>query len=156
MRVPDQKVHIYSSHRWIAIKFFSRVSGGCLPQSGVESGRHDDDVLAGHSTGTTRVPDQKVPIYRSDRWIALKFFHEFPKAVSHGGASNRDEMATTFWRASPPAGREYQIKRSLSIDPTVGSRLNFFHEFSEAVSHGAAWNRDDRATTSWRSSPPAI
>ncbi|WP_227525902.1 hypothetical protein, partial [Klebsiella pneumoniae] len=85
----------------------------------------------------------------------LKFFLEFPKAVTNGEASNQDEIATTSCLASPPAGREYRIKKSISIDPTVGWRSNFFHEFSEVVSHGVASNREQMATTSCLASPPA-
>ncbi|WP_227525903.1 hypothetical protein, partial [Klebsiella pneumoniae] len=59
-------------------------------------------LLSGPSTGRTRVSDQKVLIYISDRWMALKFFLEFPKAVTNGEASNQDEIATTSCLASPP------------------------------------------------------
>ena len=44
-------------------------------------------------------------------------------------------------RANPPTGQEYQVKRSVSTDPTVGSPSNFIHEFPEAVFDGVAWNR---------------
>ncbi|KAJ6976342.1 hypothetical protein NC653_032011 [Populus alba x Populus x berolinensis] len=74
MRVPDQNVHNYRSDRWIALKLFSRVSGGCFTWSSVESVLHDDDVRSGLTTDPMRVPDQKVHNYRSDRWIALKLF----------------------------------------------------------------------------------
>ena len=74
IRVPDQKVHIYRSDSWIALKLFPRVSGGCFTWSSVESVLHDDDVRSGRTTDTIRVPDQKVHNYRSDRWIALKLF----------------------------------------------------------------------------------
>ena len=37
----------------------------------------------------TRVPGQKVCIYRSDCWIALKCFHEFLEVVFDGVAWNR-------------------------------------------------------------------
>ena len=52
--------------------------------------------------------------------------------------------------AIPPTTLENRVKRSITIDPTVGSRLNFFHEFSEAVFDGGAWNRYDTLTTSSR------
>ena len=42
-REPGQKVHNYRSDRWIALKCFSRVSGGCFRWSCVESVRHADD-----------------------------------------------------------------------------------------------------------------
>ena len=47
VREPGQKVHNYRSDRWIALKFFSRVSGGCVRWSFVESVRHADDVRSG-------------------------------------------------------------------------------------------------------------
>ena len=74
-KVPDQKVHNYRSDRWIALKLFSRISGGCFTWSSVESVCHADDaVQSAHTTDPTRVPDQKVHNYRSDRWIVLKLF----------------------------------------------------------------------------------
>ena len=72
IRVPDQKVHNYRSDRWIALKLFPRVFGGCFTWRSVQSVRHDDDVRSGRNTDTIQVPDQKVDNYRSDRWIALK------------------------------------------------------------------------------------
>ena len=48
--------------------------------------------------------------------------------------------------AIPPTTLENRVKRSITIDPTVGSRSNFFHEFPEAVFDGVAWNRYDTLT----------
>ena len=48
--------------------------------------------------------------------------------------------------AIPPTTLENRVKRSITKDPTVGSRLNFFHEFSEPVFDGVAWNRYDKPT----------
>ena len=73
-REPVQKVLNYRSDRWIALKCYSRVSGGCFRWSCVESVRHADDVRSGHSSDNAREPGQKVHNYRSDSWIALKFF----------------------------------------------------------------------------------
>ena len=74
IRVPDQKVHNYRSDRWISLKLFPRVFGGCFTESSVESVWHPDDVFrSAHTTDPTRVPDQNVNNYRSDRWISLKF-----------------------------------------------------------------------------------
>ena len=52
--------------------------------------------------------------------------------------------------ALPSTALENRVKRSITIDPTVGSRLNFFHEFPEAVFHGVEWNRYDTPTVSGR------
>ena len=73
-RVPAQKVHKYRSDRWIALKSFSGVSGGFFTWSIAESVLHSNEVRSGNSTDTTSVPAQKVHYYRSERWIALKFF----------------------------------------------------------------------------------
>ena len=81
IRVPDQKVHNYRSDRWIALKLFPRVSGGCFTWRSVESVRHDDDVRSGRNTDTT----------------------------------------TMSGRAVTPTRYQYRIKRSITIDPTVGS-----------------------------------
>ena len=155
IRVPDQKVHNYRSDRWIALKLFSRVSEGCFTRSSVESVCHtDDDVWSVHTTDPTKVPDQNVHNYRSDHWISLKFFHEFPEAVLHRVVWNRYCITTMSGRAIPPTRSEYRIKSSITIDPTVGSISNCFYEFPEAVLHGVAWNRYYRTTMSGRAIPP--
>ena len=52
--------------------------------------------------------------------------------------------------AIPSTTLENRVKRSLTKDPTIGSRLNFFHEFPEAVFDAVAWNRYDTPTASGR------
>ena len=52
--------------------------------------------------------------------------------------------------AIPPTTIENRSKRSITIDPTGGSRLNFFHEFLEVVLDGVVGNRYDTPTTSGR------
>ena len=52
--------------------------------------------------------------------------------------------------AIPPTTLENRVKRSITIDPTVGSRSNFFHEFPMAVFEGVEWNRYDTVTASGR------
>ena len=52
--------------------------------------------------------------------------------------------------AIPPTTLENRVNRSITIDLTVGSRSNFFHEFSDAVFDGVAWNRCDTLTASGR------
>ena len=52
--------------------------------------------------------------------------------------------------ANPPTRLEYVVKRSVSRDPNVGSRSNFFHEFLEAVFDGVARNRYDTTMPSGR------
>ena len=52
--------------------------------------------------------------------------------------------------AIPPIGLENWVNRSITIDPTVGSRSNFFHEFPDAVFEGVVWNLYDTLTVSGR------
>ena len=52
--------------------------------------------------------------------------------------------------AITPTALENLVKTSITIDPTIGSRSNFFHEFSEAVFDGVAWNRYDTLMASGR------
>ena len=63
-------------------------------------------------------------------------------------------MGTTQRRrpvgAIPSTVLENRVKRSITIDPTVGSHSNFFHEFPKAVIDGVAWNRYNTPTTSGR------
>ena len=63
----------------------------------------------------------------------LNLFHEFPEAVFDGVVGNRYDTPTTSSRAITPTTLENRVKWSISIDPTVGSRSNFFHEFPEAI-----------------------
>ena len=58
--VLDPKVHNYRSDRWIALKIFLRVFGGCFTWGSVESVLHINDVRSVRNTDTIRVPDQKV------------------------------------------------------------------------------------------------
>ena len=105
----------------------------------------------GHSTERTRVPGQKVCILRSDRCIALKFFSRVSGGCFRWSSM---EMGTTHRcrpvGAIPPTRLEYRVKRSVSLDPTVGSHSNCFHEFPEAVLDGVAWNRYDTPMSSGR------
>ena len=100
IRVPDQKVHNYRSGRWIALKLFPRVSGGCFTWSSVESVLQDDDVRSGRTTDPIRVPDQKVHNYRSDRWIALKLF---PRV--YGGSFTWSSMESVLHDDDVRSGR---------------------------------------------------
>ena len=52
--------------------------------------------------------------------------------------------------AIPPTALENQVKMSITIDLTVGSRSNVIHEFLEAVFDGVAWNRYDTLVASGR------
>ena len=98
---------------------------------GVAWNRYDTPTASGqgHSTNSTRESGQQVYNYRSDCWIALKLFYEFLEAVFDRVAW----MGTTRRRrpvgAIPPTTLENRVKRFITINPTVGSRSNFFHEF---------------------------
>ena len=104
----------------------------------------------GNSTDSAREPGQKVHNYRSDRWIPLKICHEFLKAVLYGVAWNRYDTLTTSGRGHSTDNTIEPGQRYITIDPTVGSRSNVFHEFPEAVFDGVAWNRYDTPTASGR------
>ena len=90
---------------------------------------HDDDVRSGANTDTMRVLAQKVYNFRSDRWITLKVFDEFPYAVFYGLTWNRYFMTTTSGREIPPTRPEYRLERSITLDPTIRSRSNFLRSF---------------------------
>ena len=78
------------------------------------------------------------------------FFHEFPEAVLDGVARNRYDTPMLSGRGHSTDIIEYRVKRPVSIDPIVGSRSNFFHEFPEVVFDGEAWNRYETSTVSVR------
>ena len=46
--------------------------------------------------------------------------------------------------AITPRTLENRVKWSITIDPIVGSFLNFFNEFPEAIFDEVAWNRYDK------------
>ena len=102
----------------------------------------------GHSTGNARELGQKVYSYRSDRRIALKFFHEFLKAVFDGVAWNRDNMLTTSGRAHSTDTTRDTGQKVHNYRSDLWIPLKLFHEFSNAVFNGVAWNRDNMLTTS--------
>ena len=118
--------------------------------------RADDAVRSAHTTDPTRVPDQKVHNYRSDRWIALKLFSQVSGGCfTWSSVESVCPDTTLSGRPIPPTRPKYRIKRSITIDPTVGSLYNLFHEFPEAALHGVAWNRFASPTTlSGRPIPP--
>ena len=63
-------------------------------------------------------------------------------------------IGTTRGRCSvgaiPPTALENQVKRTITIDPTVGSRSNFCQDFPMVVFDGVDWNRYDTLTASDR------
>ena len=52
--------------------------------------------------------------------------------------------------AITPTTLENRVNRSITIDPTVGSRSNVFHDFPMVVFDGVDWNRNDTLTASGR------
>ncbi|KAL3566424.1 hypothetical protein D5086_031839 [Populus alba] len=100
----------------------------------MESLLHDDDVRSGDATDTTLVPAQKVHNFIYDRWIALKCCEEFPVVVFHGVAWTRYSTTTTYVRAMPLTRPEYRFKRSITLDPTFGSRSNLSRSFHRLFS----------------------
>ena len=124
-RAPDQKVHNYRSDRWIALKIFSRVSGGCVTWSSVESVCHADDaVRSARTTDKIRVPDQKVHNYRSDRCIALKFFSRVSggcvtwssmESVCHADDAVRSAHITDRIRVTDQKVHNYRSDRWIAL-----------------------------------------
>ena len=117
---------------------------------GVAWNRYDTPTTTGrgHSTDSTREPGQKVHNYRSDRWIALKCFHEFLEAISDGVTWNRYDMLTASgWGHSTDTAREPGQKvHNYRSDCWIALKL--IPEFPEAVFDGVAWNRYDTVTSS--------
>ena len=104
---------------------------------GVAWKRYDMPMTSGrgHSTDKTRVPGQKVYIYRSDRLIPLKFVSRvsggcFLWSSVESGTTHRCRLVG----AIPPTELEYRVKTSVSRDPTVASRSNVFTSFRRLFS----------------------
>ena len=74
----------------------------------------------------------------------VSFWRLFSLELSGIGTTQRRLPVGAF----PPTALENRVKRSITIDPTVGSRSNFFHEFPKAVFEGVACNRYDTLTVS--------
>ena len=73
-REPGHKVHNYRPTVGSRSNFFHEFPEDVF--EGVEWNRYDTLTVSGrgHSTDSAREPGQKDRNYRSDRWIALKFF----------------------------------------------------------------------------------
>jgi len=69
--------------------------------------------------------------------IALKCLHEFLEAVFLRVALDSLLDDEDVWSASV----EERVKRVITFDPTVGSRLNFYTSFRMSFSLRLVWNR---------------
>ena len=137
-RVQAQKVHIYRSDRCIALKF-----GHECPEAvfhGVTWNRYYSPTASsrGHSIDMTRVSAQKFHIYRCDRWITLKMFHEFWKAVFHGVPRNPYYPPTASGRGHSANRNRVLAQKVCIYRSNSWIALKFFHEFPEVVFHGVA------------------
>ena len=78
--------------------------------------------------------------------IALKCLHEFLYAVFLRVALDSLLDDEDVWSASV----EERVKRVITFDPTVGSRLNFYTSFRMPFSLWLLWNRYSVKRTSGR------
>ena len=86
------------------------------------------------------------PTVRSRSHFFTSFRRQFSMELRGIGTTQRRRPVG----AIPSTTLVNRVNRSLTIDPTVGSRSNVFHEFSEAVFDGVAWNRYVTPTASGR------
>ena len=125
-RVQAQKVCIYRSDHWIVLKFFYEFSKAIFHR--VARNRYAT------LTASLRGIPPKGPEYRLKRSVTIdmtvkshsNFFTSFRRPFSmdlHGIGTGRGRRPV---EAIPPKGQEYRLNRSVTIDPTVGSPLNFF------------------------------
>jgi len=63
--------------------------------------------------------------FRSDRWIGIKLFLEFPDALFHGVDEESILDDDEVW--SSQAG--WTVRKAIIFDPTVGSGSNFYWSF---------------------------
>jgi len=80
-RVPAQQVHNSWSDYWIVLKFLQEFVEDVLFGFDKISLINANDVWSGQTTDQSSVPAQHVQNSWSDRWMALKSFQEFAKAV---------------------------------------------------------------------------
>jgi len=87
--------------------------------------------------------------FRSDRWIAIKLLLEFPDALFHALDEESILGDDEVW--SSQAG--WTGRKAITLDPTVGSRSNFYRSFRMNFSMG--WMRD-RYSVMMRSGPSRL
>jgi hypothetical protein len=63
--------------------------------------------------------------FRSDRWIGIKLFLEFPDALFHGVDEESILDDDEVW--SSQAG--WTVRKAIIVDQTVGSGSNFYLSF---------------------------
>ena len=85
----------------------------------------------------TRVSAQKGHNFWSDRGIALKFLQGFPETIFRGVYTKCLLGDEDVWSTE----QEYRLKRAITFDLTVGTRLNFNNGFQRLFSLGKLWNR---------------
>ena len=83
-RVPAQYVINSWSDRWIVLKFLQEFINVVFHGIALKLLLDTQSIWKGHTKNQTRVPAQEVRNSWSDRWIVLKFLHEFQKACFHG------------------------------------------------------------------------
>jgi hypothetical protein len=89
---------------------------------------------------------QKRHNFWSERWIALKFLQWFPEAIFLGVVTQWLLGDEYVWSVE----LEYRLKRSITFDPTVRSRSNFYRGFQRLFSLGKLLNHFSVARTCGR------
>ena len=152
-RVSAQDVHNFWFDRWIVLGFLQEFSEAVFLGIAMKSLLDGRNVLLALTTNQTKVPAQKVnnltppasgwatprttKEYRLKRSInlnlivgsCLNFYRSFNSLVSLSSQWNRHETSMVSGRARQPTRPEYRLKRSITLDLTVGSSSNFFRSF---------------------------
>jgi len=82
------------------------------------------------------------------------FYRSFQRLFSLASQWNHYSMPTASGRALPPTRPEFQLNRSLTLDPFVGSCLQFYRSFWRLFSMASQRNRYSTPTMSGWDKPP--
>jgi len=117
----ESKSHHFRSDRSIEIKLLLEFPDALFHGVDEESILGDDEVWSRHAGLTVR----KGHNFRSDRWIAMKFYSSLGMPFSMGWMRDRYLVMMRSGRSR----LDGRFESAITFDRTVGSRLNFYWSF---------------------------
>jgi len=128
-RVSVQQVLNSWSDCWIELEFLQEFTEAVFPSISKISLLDANGVSSGHSTDQTTVPVNMSITLDPAVGSCSNFYRSFRRLFSLTLQWNRFSMPPTSGRATPPTKPEYRLKKSVTLDLTVGSCLIFYKSF---------------------------